>query len=482
MMLLDILMALSLAAVFVSGMTAASIEAREVFERAKTRADLIQAYVVHQTEFASLLPYESRVESYPYGFTSTDSTAASSTIMIKANARWYGNDRIETDITSSYGSTSISFMAIREYPLPSIDDAAGTPLCSPDLSSNNEVGSYDYDYPAKLDISISITPIALPIDPLLPLTDLVIRDDIAYISTDSSKSSDPDLIIADISNPNHPKIISELDTGPGLSALTIAGKYVYAAAASTAAELHVIRLDSLASPILAKKYRLPLPQSSTTPPTGTAIFYDKNKIYLGTNKWDGDEFSVIDVSVPENPSKIGGYEIGSKVNSIYVRDSIAYIAAPSQMQLRALSVADSAHPYLMNAFSPSGWQRQEGNKVSYFEGALSFGRTSGGYDIPTDHELFNWPPASSTPDISKDQGSANVPGGIYGIVADRDHVYVATRTVDQELSIYDESLSTSTARYYSLPVAPQTITCDGRKIYILAHTAPVIYEITSTQT
>ena len=73
--------------------------------------------------------------------------------------------------------------------------------------------------------------------------------------------------------------------------------------------------------------------------------------------------------------------------------------------------------------------------------------------------------------------SRNIPGGVYGIVADRHRIYAATRTVNQEFSIFDRTLASSTASYYQLPVAPQTITCDEDRLYILSHTAPVIYEV-----
>ncbi len=66
------------------------------------------------------------------------------------------------------------------------------------------------------------------------------------------------------------------------------------------------------------------------------------------------------------------------------------------------------------------------------------------------------------------------------MVADRRHIYAATRDVDHELTVFDLGLSSTTASYYALPVAPQTMACDQDRLYILAKTAPVIYEIKST--
>ena len=407
-------------------------------------------------------------------------------------AHWYGNDRIETDITVGYADVdgkpattsrdtpTISFAQVRTYPFVNASDPAGTPLCSPDLELQAPVGSYQFLQTSGIaPRTPTITPITLPIDPLLPLTDLIVRDGIAYVSADSSVSSDPDLIIADIHDPHHPTVSSSLNTGPGIDGIALAGNHIFAAASSAAAELHVIRLTSQSSPLsptaaLAKKYRLPLPQASTSPPLGSSISYNKGTVYLGTDKWDGSEFAVIDVSSSEDPVQVGGFETGSKVNSISIRNGTAYVADSDQAQLRVLDVNVRTTPRLLYSFSPSGWQRQTGETSSVFEDSLVFGRTSGGFDIPTDLESFAWPISvpTSTPPFA-----LNVSGGVYGLVADRHHVYAATRTNGQEFSVYDRSLATATAAHYPLPVAPQTITCDEDKLYILAHTAPVIYQV-----
>ena len=47
----------------------------------------------------------------------------------------------------------------------------------------------------------------------------------------------------------------------------------------------------------------------------------------------------------------------------------------------------------------------------------------------------------------------------------------------KEFQIFDRSLSTSSVMSYALPVAPQKMTCDGDYLYILAATAPVLYQV-----
>ncbi|MBU6426950.1 hypothetical protein KGQ27_01795 [Patescibacteria group bacterium] len=461
--LVDILFALTLASVFIAAVTESSIGAREIFEYAKRKNTLLDIF-----------------DNYHNGGATTSAVTISS--------RPFGNDRTEDIIRIS---SQLIFSSIQARPFSNINEVAGTPLCSVDLINNTVVGSYEYLksaglYGAADDSSSSvqsslvtrpptITPIALPVNPLLPLTDLQVRNGVAYISVDSSTASDADLLAVDINDKRNPTILSSINTGPGISSFALAGKFIYAAAASTAGQLHVIEINNLNKLTVKKRFKLPLPYATATPPYGSAIFYDRGMIYLGTEKWDGREFSVIDITNPADPQMIGSFEIGSKVNSVFVLNGIAYVADSDQEQLRVVDVSDPANPVLANSFSPSGWERQEGKVVSIFEGRLTFGRTSGGFNMTVDHEAFSWATTSLTSIMPPH--SMDVPGGVYGAVQDRNGIFMATRDINKEFQITNQIISSTTVIGYSLPVAPQTITCDNGRLYILAHTAPVIYEI-----
>jgi hypothetical protein len=448
----DILLALSLGAFFTVLLSDISVESRYIFERAKVREQLMNVYENHNSEFTTS------------PFQNNNFIIASTTI--NAKGLWYGNDQVQTEVTlidedsnESEGilSPHISFININSI-LP-ITKTIGTPLCSVDFTNGMSTDS---------NIKPRITAITLPINPSLPLTDLQVRNNIAYISSDSTSSLDPDILIVDLHNKEIPVLRSTLNTGPGISAISLAGNRIFGAAASTQAQLHIIMLDDLDHLSLQKKYQLPLPSATTTAPFASSIFFYDNKIFLGTEKWGGNEFSIIDVRYPELPEIIGGLEISSKVNDIYVRNDKAYLADSDVGQLRILDISDVTHPFIINSFSSTGWQRQEGKTISYFEDVLGLGRTSGGFDIQSDPELFTWATTSTT--TLAEFKSTNIPGGVYGIIKDRSHTYSVTREINKEFRIDNE--------YYPLPVDPQTLTCDGNKLYILAHSSPVIYEVT----
>ncbi|MFA6295559.1 MAG: hypothetical protein WC666_04035 [Candidatus Paceibacterota bacterium] len=461
--LFDILIAISLAIIFITIMTSISIDSQKLFEYAKERSFLLDAYESGES--------------------------------VTVN-RLYGNDMVQKDFeiistssmpNSNFSSSSnfrniwntLEFTHVLARPSSNLTKSIGTPLCSVDFLSK------DAD-------STNIVPITIPVNPLLPLTDLEVRNGIAYISTDSSTASDPDLLIVDIRNTDSPVILSSINTGPGITSIALVGKRIYVAVPSTVAELHIIRLDGLMNLILEEKFKLPLPYATATPPLASSIFYSNSNIYLGTEKWDGEELNIIDVSNPLQPVKISGFEIGSKVQDIFIHDNLAYIASGNQGQLITVDISDSVNPIITNIFSPSGWSRQEGKASSVFENIFNFGRNSGGYNIASDHEVFTWQTnpfigLSTSSSISIDSTSStistaptsiDIPGGVYGITADRSNIYLATRQINKEFQIFDHSLTASSSKAYSLPIAPQMMTCDGNHLYILAHTAAVIYDIT----
>ncbi|MEK7641558.1 MAG: hypothetical protein AAB365_01025 [Patescibacteria group bacterium] len=500
LILIDILLALALGAFFIACITYSSVNAEELFETARERDHALDLYDAHKGEFEDMMPYEFRNTVISPGESLSGRLSRLATTTIEAYAHWYGNDRIQTDIRIHADTKfmnragPIMFNAVRRYPFVDTMDSAGTPVCSVDFASKERTGSYGFQHPVVVpdpgirfsepsaSLLVSIVPIMLPIDPSLPLTDMEVRNNIAYVSADSSIVTDPDLLVVDIRDVHDPGVLSSIHTGPGISAITLVGHRVYGAAASTAAQLHIIRFDALDVPVLEKKYQIPLPYATATPPMASSIFYDADKIYLGTEKWDGEELSVIDVTDTASMKRMGGVEVGSKVMDIFGRNKSVYLATAGEQQLMRLDSIESGDVAVADNFNPSGWERQEGKSISVFEDVLRFGRTAGGFNVKRDHELFVW--ATSTIHTGsvgslKDSGyaSSDIPGGIYGLVADRSYLYAASRATDKEFRIFSHSASASTSAAFLLPAAPQMLTCDGDKLYILAATAPMIYQV-----
>jgi hypothetical protein len=452
MLSIDIILAFALATIFVAVASASYASAREIYQRAIDMQAVLNDY------------------------------AASNGALQNKPSIPYGNDRVEYT-SSTTGLIEIGSVADGRT-IDSVDVTSS--LCSVDFFDQSAVGAYASTYrsqagaPHASASSISIESIPLPIDPRISLTDLEVRGDIAYVSSDSTTRSDPDMMVFDVADSAHPRLLSSIDTGPGIAAFALAGNRIYAAAASTNAQLHIIRIDALNSLGLESKYRLPLPNASTSPARGTAVAFRAGIVYLGTDKWDGNELTLIDASNPVAPDRISGFETGSKISDILISGSTAYVADADQYQLRSIDVSDSSRPILSGYASPPGWSRQEGVTVSSFEYMLDFARTSGGFDITTDPELISFEKTSSaglSPSLTWSR-QFNIPGGVYGAIRDRHHLYAATRQYDEEFQVFDPASSaTSSAMSFALPVAPERLRCDADHLYVLAGTAPVIYRV-----
>jgi hypothetical protein len=468
--LVDVLLALSVSALFVGITAHITLGARDLFERARTRAYLIDLYEQYKDDVTDVQVYENRT------------VQISETERIEATKVPYGNERTETIVTvSSSYSQPLSFVSVSSQSGAHIQSSDS--LCSVRFSDSSTIGSYKYisernttGDPAHVAAQVHIRAIRLPLPPALPLTDIIVQNGTAYISADSASASDDDLFVLNISSTTSSYIKGSINTGPGIAAIALAGEYVYAAAASSAFQLHTIRVDKTGSLSLKNRYQLPLPYATATPAVGTAIAFNDGRIFLGTEKWAGQEMLIFDAALPSEPNMLGSLEIGSKNSKMLITNGLLMVAAAGEHQLLVSDISNERVPVLVSAISPRGWQRQEGKVFSYFENTLRFGRTSGGFNIVQDHELFGW--SSSTQlsalglpgSYSQDNG-----GGVYGIISDRHFDFVAGRELGKELQIISRNFTSSVA--VPLPDEPRTIVCDGDSIFALAKNSPTLFQI-----
>ena len=445
MILMDVMVAFAMSVALIIAISDMSMSARSIFERAHIRSGIVHDYLISSSSSIT-------VASKPFG---NDLVENDISIQSKANDGSQNSDKEE-----------VTFAKVEIASGTSPSDFIGTPFCSVDFLDPYPIGSY-VSKQTETPTSVHINPIQLLTNGVNVLfTDIQVRDGIAYITSDTPNSSDPDLLVFDIHDHAHGQLLASINTGIGLISMALVGKKVYAASPSSVGQLHTLFIASPSSIESYARYKLPLPQSSTTPTLGSSIFFNNGLIYLGTEKWDGDELNIIDVLSSTSPVKIGGFEAGTKIQDINVSGNTAYVADSDQLQLRQINITDKTHPVLSQGFSPSGWSRQNGEVADVFENNVTFGRTTGGFDIVNDHELFVFNP----------DHSINIPGGIYGIVRDRRHIYVITHELGKEFQIFDQLLSTSAQMSFGLPAIPVAMTCDGDHIYIISNTS-TLYDI-----
>ena len=205
-------------------------------------------------------------------------------------------------------------------------------------------------------------------------TDIDMVGKYAYITSNTSSSSDPDFIILDISDISSPVIVSYLNTGPGLLSIHVAGNYAYVGNSSVNSQLQIIDIVDKAHPRIVSSYKLPgIYNDATT--VGNVVFYKNNIVYLGTQKSDIAELHAIDVSLPNYPHEVSSYEIGSAINDIFAFKDKVYVASPGSVELKIFSFISNKLAPISSFNVPEGLGN--GKRLSLFLDNLYLGRTVG---------------------------------------------------------------------------------------------------------
>ena len=301
-------------------------------------------------------------------------------------------------------------------------------------------------------------------------TGIVVKNDVIYETANSANQSLPDFYIISKNKVDRPTLISSLNTGPGLASLVVAGPYAYVANLSTVSQLQIIDIHDRINPVVVGTLKLNPPNASSTLPKARSIAYDNGLVYLGTEKWDGKEFNIIDVHDPVHPQLIGGYEIGSVVNDIKIRGAYAYVASAGTLQISAISLANLSAPLRVSAYSPLGNATDEGKIIGYYGDTFYLCRAGGGFGIPRLLELFayNTPPSGNI-NLNAPFASVVTNGGIYSILARPGYIILANGNTSGALSWMSNNLS-SIFFTYSNTWKPISLACDHTNLYILSAT------------
>ncbi len=269
------------------------------------------------------------------------------------------------------------------------------------------------------------------VDPLNMITDSVLYNNILFISTNSATRSVPDLYIIDVHDIQHPKILSSLNTGPGIASIVLHDNYIYAANLGTS-QLQVISVSDLLHPVLVVQVRLPGVTVSNGGGIGRSIYYSQQNIFIGLTKAIGPEFHILDVNDPLNPIEKGSYEAGSEVNKIMIAGTQAFIATPLQKQISILDISNSKDITEQQSITLNGWQTLVPNAFFLLGRELFLGRTVGGFNTQYE-EFFSF-------DLSLNSISTvihqDIAASIDDMVVAHNRLYLATNDGQKEFQVY----------------------------------------------
>ena len=451
------------------------------FEYIKAKKILLDRF---NTEISNLVPLE---ENTRYEKTIFDNTLKTN-INIVYSWRKYLNIGKEIDFwlsasTSQYSRIDLFFARIVNSEDISVDTKHVYDSCSIDMTRNEKIGDYAFwqnqnpyiSRPKdKLDIrdyKIKTSIKNLNVHNNLYPTSMYISSSTLYISEDSNVISDPDLYIFDINGTNL-NVLKSINTGPGIAEFQVDRDHIYVANRSTTQQLQILDISNGNLSIIAK-YRLPLLSTTTEPTLGSTITKFRDYVFLGTEKWDGNEINIFDVHDISNTILISGIEIGSKVSDMSIVQNSLYVVSSQNHQFQEYDIANIFNPRLIREYYYDGSERQDGKILSLFENSIFIGRTNGGFNINYQYELYYYRDY-----INRDfsQIYRDIPGGVYGILSDRQRIYMITKKSGNEFEIFDKELSTTTMKI-DLPISPRKMICFKNNFYILGEQSPFVYEL-----
>lgn len=169
-------------------------------------------------------------------------------------------------------------------------------------------------------------------------TDLDVINKIVYITSVASAVAKPDFFIVNATNGDSPTITSTLDVGSkGLNGVDVANNYAYVVGPADNGEFMVIDVNNINSPVKVATLNL------SGNADGFSVFYYNNYAYVGRASGAAQEFVIINVADPLNPtvtSELSG--VGDEINRIFVLGTRAYLA--TEDNARGMIIVDVSNP------------------------------------------------------------------------------------------------------------------------------------------
>lgn len=304
------------------------------------------------------------------------------------------------------------------------------------------------------------------IAPSLKSTDIDMVGDYLFVSSNATTASSSDLFIFNVSDTRDVRLVSILDTGPGIAALSATGKHVYAANTSINGQLQVIDTSDLSHPRLISNYKLPGEYDDGTT-VGNALFYKAGKIFLGTQKSQVAELHHIDVSDPNHPREVDSREIGNAVNDIFAFKDKVYVASPHSDEMKAFSVSLDGFLSPFISYNDPG-STGNGKRLSLFLSTLYVGKTQ---TFAREEVLAL--SASSSPRL---HFGLAIGSSVQGLIGYGSLLFVIPHRSTESFLIYDVASSTPRRlnKPISIPFAPLNFDCDRDTFAVVSEDSALI--------
>ncbi|MBI2463621.1 prepilin-type N-terminal cleavage/methylation domain-containing protein [Candidatus Peregrinibacteria bacterium] len=277
--------------------------------------------------------------------------------------------------------------------------------------------------------------------------DIFVEGNYAYAATNKTQEG---LTIIDISNPQNPSIIKNLDLGGKGKYVTKSGNYLYMGVEKSTKGLAIIDVSNPANAYVVK--------SLNVGAEGNQPDVVGNYVYMGIDS-ENSGFKIINVTNKSNPSVTSSLNVEGEVNTVRVVGSYAYIGTDKdQKGFRVINISNPQSPSIVATLNV-------GDDVNAMEinGPFAFIGTEESENQNT-LQVINI--ASPTqPSIIT---SLNVGQEIQDLVAYGDYLYAAIDDNHAGLAAINISNPTQPTLAYTMDVMGKAtgIDTDGSYIYI----------------
>lgn len=195
--------------------------------------------------------------------------------------------------------------------------------------------------------------------------DIYVDGSTAYIVTTSGNG--PELYIYDITDPTNPTSLGALDLGATGWSIVVANGYAYIATNSNNSELMIVNVANPAAPTVAGSF------DAATGSDGRGVAIIGNTAYLVTdnnNRSPGYELYIVNVTNKNSPTQLGGLDLNAGAQDIVVVGNYAYIASTNNSQeLQVVDISNLSLPNLVGSYNSPG--NSDGHSV-YVVGTTAF--------------------------------------------------------------------------------------------------------------
>jgi Tfp pilus assembly protein PilV len=243
------------------------------------------------------------------------------------------------------------------------------------------------------------------------------------------------LYVVDVTSSTSPAVLGSVTLSGILSNLAVSGNYVYVTSNDNNKELQVVNVTNKSAPTIAGSYNA---QGNST---GIGVAVNGTKLYMTRKNSAQDQFVVLNISNPNNPSFLGSLDLGADGYGLVVSDTYAYVSTnANRKEFQIINITNPNSPTLTGSADISQFAQSGVSSVSVYGSRAYVGQGKDLYvvdiSVPASPVLKN---VTSVADAFNDISNFLGNKGTY--------IFVATGDVNKEFKVYDVSSSTKPVIY-----------------------------------